>query len=194
MNTVTAPPRVPTAARLLPSGLDRGEAAHRARYGPLPEPTRRGQDLIAQIEASGLTGRGGAAFPTAIKLSAARRARVGLVIANGTEGEPASRRRRRAARPKSAPRPGRARDRRAPHRGLRHGSRDRRWRVRRRRVPSPARDRRASAGRAPPARARPAAVRGRWSAVVSRTAGGRPSRPGDARSRALVQNVETLAR
>jgi NADH:ubiquinone oxidoreductase subunit F (NADH-binding) len=53
-------------------------------------PRRRRAELFAQIEASGLTGRGGAAFPTAVKLSAVARAGRPVVVANGTEGEPAS--------------------------------------------------------------------------------------------------------
>ena len=51
--------------------------------------------LIADIEASGLTGRGGAAFPVHRKLAAVARAgpRQGrkVVVANGAESEPASR-------------------------------------------------------------------------------------------------------
>ena len=66
--------------------------AHLARYGPAPY---RGQPgaLIADVEASGLTGRGGAAFPVHRKLAAvARRPAQGrkVVVANGAESEPAS--------------------------------------------------------------------------------------------------------
>jgi NADH:ubiquinone oxidoreductase subunit F (NADH-binding) len=61
---------------------------HVARYGPLPHHTR---DLIAAVEQSGLLGRGGAGFPTAIKLKAvASRRGASVVVANGTEGEPLS--------------------------------------------------------------------------------------------------------
>jgi NADH:ubiquinone oxidoreductase subunit F (NADH-binding) len=56
--------------------------------GPLPRRPR--SELLAEIEASGLTGRGGAAFPTARKLAAVARAGNAVVVANGTEGEPAS--------------------------------------------------------------------------------------------------------
>jgi NADH:ubiquinone oxidoreductase subunit F (NADH-binding) len=42
------------------------------------------------IEASGLTGRGGASFPSATKLRSVSRGRRTVVVANGTEGEPAS--------------------------------------------------------------------------------------------------------
>jgi len=55
-----------------------------------PLPRRRRKELFAEIEASGLTGRGGAAFSTARKLAAVARAGNPLVVANGTEGEPAS--------------------------------------------------------------------------------------------------------
>jgi len=57
-------------------------------HGPLPGIRRR--ELLAEIEASGLTGRGGAAFPTAVKLAAVARAADPVVVANGAEGEPAS--------------------------------------------------------------------------------------------------------
>ena len=51
----------------------------------------RGADLLAEIEAAGLTGRGGAAFPTHLKM---RGVLAGpeprIVVGNGAEGEPAS--------------------------------------------------------------------------------------------------------
>ncbi|TFV59760.1 hypothetical protein E4P42_07710 [Mycobacterium sp. PS03-16] len=50
--------------------------------------------LLEQIDLSGLVGRGGAAFPMAVKLRAVRdngrRAGGAIVVANGEEGEPAS--------------------------------------------------------------------------------------------------------
>ncbi len=58
--------------------------AHRATFGPVP--TRA--HLTADLDASGLTGRGGAGFPTARKLAAMGPG--GSVIANGSEGEPMS--------------------------------------------------------------------------------------------------------
>jgi NADH:ubiquinone oxidoreductase subunit F (NADH-binding) len=71
-----------------------GLLQHELRYGPLPLPGQHGGPgrLIDTLERSGLTGRGGAGFPTARKMrsvAAARRAAV--VVANGAEGEPASR-------------------------------------------------------------------------------------------------------
>ena len=43
------------------------------------------------LEASGLAGRGGGAFPTSIKLALARsHGRGGTIVVNGMEGEPAS--------------------------------------------------------------------------------------------------------
>jgi NADH:ubiquinone oxidoreductase subunit F (NADH-binding) len=68
-------------------------ADHLARYGPVPPPARRRyqrEDLIAEVELAGLTGRGGAGFPTARKLAAVAARRHSIVIGNGTEGEPAS--------------------------------------------------------------------------------------------------------
>ena len=81
-----------TRPRLLypgPAGL----IEHTARYGPplsgLSRPQR--EALIAEVDRAGLTGRGGAAFPTARKLAAVAAAGHGpVVVANGTEGEPAS--------------------------------------------------------------------------------------------------------
>jgi NADH:ubiquinone oxidoreductase subunit F (NADH-binding) len=48
-------------------------------------------ELIEAVERSGLRGRGGADFPTAVKLQSVRaRRRVGPVLVNGSETEPAS--------------------------------------------------------------------------------------------------------
>jgi NADH:ubiquinone oxidoreductase subunit F (NADH-binding) len=65
-------------------------AAHRQRLGPLP--TLPPGQLIAELEASGLLGRGGAGFPVGRKWRAvAERASGGaVVLANGAEGEPLS--------------------------------------------------------------------------------------------------------
>jgi NADH:ubiquinone oxidoreductase subunit F (NADH-binding) len=68
--------------------------AHAGRHGGLPYRDRQGI-LIREIEAAGLTGRGGAAFPVHQKLQAVfeaadKRRRTPAVIANGAESEPAS--------------------------------------------------------------------------------------------------------
>jgi NADH:ubiquinone oxidoreductase subunit F (NADH-binding) len=64
---------------------------HLRWYGPSPR--LNPGELTPVVAASGLTGRGGAAFPTARKLEAVRR-RAGrrrpVVVANAAEGEPAS--------------------------------------------------------------------------------------------------------
>jgi NADH:ubiquinone oxidoreductase subunit F (NADH-binding) len=61
---------------------------HLARYGPLPSP---GGQLIAAVTTAGLTGRGGAAFPTGTKMRSVAAGRgPKVVVANGMEGEPAS--------------------------------------------------------------------------------------------------------
>jgi NADH:ubiquinone oxidoreductase subunit F (NADH-binding) len=74
------------SSRLLgPGGADR--PGHVRAHGWLPY--RDG--LIEEIGAAGLTGRGGAAFPAAVKMTAATRQPGGkVVVANGAEGEPAS--------------------------------------------------------------------------------------------------------
>ena len=87
------PDRLP---RLLPAGFAAGPASladHVARYGPAQPgglTGRRRMELIEEVERSGLTGRGGAAFPTARKLAAVAAGHAPVVVANGTEGEPAS--------------------------------------------------------------------------------------------------------
>ncbi|WP_228554550.1 NADH-ubiquinone oxidoreductase-F iron-sulfur binding region domain-containing protein [Catenulispora pinisilvae] len=80
------------AMRLLPSEpLD--HQAHGAVYGNLPrlDPGH----IMAAAERSGLSGQGGAAFPAYRKMAAVREAarrarRRPVVVANGSEGEPAS--------------------------------------------------------------------------------------------------------
>jgi NADH:ubiquinone oxidoreductase subunit F (NADH-binding) len=66
--------------------------AHLARYGAVPYRGETGV-LIRDVEASGLTGRGGAAFPVHRKLAVVARAKGArkVVVANGSESEPASR-------------------------------------------------------------------------------------------------------
>ena len=65
--------------------------AHLARYGRPPYRGRAGL-LIHGAEAAGLTGRGGAAFPVHRKLAIVARARGRkVIVANGAESEPASR-------------------------------------------------------------------------------------------------------
>ncbi|MDC2958741.1 NADH-ubiquinone oxidoreductase-F iron-sulfur binding region domain-containing protein [Streptomyces gilvifuscus] len=83
------PPRL-----LAPGGTPADLPTHEQRYGPLPygDPAA----LLREVTASGLTGRGGAAFPVHRKLAAVteaarRTGRAPVVVANGAEGEPASR-------------------------------------------------------------------------------------------------------
>jgi NADH:ubiquinone oxidoreductase subunit F (NADH-binding) len=60
---------------------------HRERFGPLPELTAK--QLISELDASGLSGRGGAGFPTGRKIAAVTGHKP-VVIGNGAEGEPLS--------------------------------------------------------------------------------------------------------
>lgn len=64
--------------------------SHLARLGPLPE-HRSPQGIVAAIEAAGLSGRGGGAFPSATKIRTARATGTPpLVVVNASESEPAS--------------------------------------------------------------------------------------------------------
>jgi len=68
---------------------------HERQHGPLPlwgaSGRRRPGRLIDVVDASGLTGRGGAGFPTGRKMrSVASGPGAAVVVANGAEGEPAS--------------------------------------------------------------------------------------------------------
>jgi NADH:ubiquinone oxidoreductase subunit F (NADH-binding) len=68
---------------------------HLDAHGPLNVAPGRDrswqQGLVTNLEVSGLTGRGGGAFPTSIKLALAQSAGAGgTVVVNAMEGEPAS--------------------------------------------------------------------------------------------------------
>jgi NADH:ubiquinone oxidoreductase subunit F (NADH-binding) len=89
-------PAATALPRLLPHGSEqpRDWHAHTAWHGGLRYRGAAGQ-LIADLQAAGLTGRGGAAFPAGRKLAAVldaarTRRRAPVVIANGAESEPAS--------------------------------------------------------------------------------------------------------
>jgi NADH:ubiquinone oxidoreductase subunit F (NADH-binding) len=89
---------VTTCPRLLSAWYETGQGAglgeHLDRYGgpPLPRSRRDRQQLIDDVGRSGLTGRGGAAFPAGRKLAAvAATAGPAVVVANGMESEPSSR-------------------------------------------------------------------------------------------------------
>lgn len=84
------PARSAGLPRVLPPVPVRDLRTHEETYG---RPRLRGKALIGEVERSGLTGRGGAAYPMGRKLHSVRE-RAGLrgavVIANGMESEPAS--------------------------------------------------------------------------------------------------------
>lgn len=66
-----------------------GLRTHLQRYGPMP--LHAGRRLIEAVTGAGLTGRGGAGFPTGVKMRAvAERRGPAVVVANGMESEPAS--------------------------------------------------------------------------------------------------------
>jgi NADH:ubiquinone oxidoreductase subunit F (NADH-binding) len=75
--------------RRLLGGAGADHRAHVTRYGALPRP--RVEDLLAVVADSGLTGRGGGGFPTAVKIRAvAGGRRRPVVVGNAMEGEPLS--------------------------------------------------------------------------------------------------------
>ncbi len=64
---------------------------HADRYGPAPLGSISRHDLLGHLEAAGLTGRGGAGFPTGTKMrTVASKRGPAVVVANGMESEPAS--------------------------------------------------------------------------------------------------------
>ncbi len=78
--------------RLLPlvPGVPEDVRTHLARYGHPPYQGGPGH-LIQGVEQSGLTGRGGAAFPVHRKMAIVAQARGRkVIVANGAESEPAS--------------------------------------------------------------------------------------------------------
>jgi NADH:ubiquinone oxidoreductase subunit F (NADH-binding) len=81
-------PRLLAAVAEQPASLDE----HLELHGPPPDLRRADpRQLIAEVEASGLRGHGGAAFPVARKMRAvASRRGPAIVLANAAEGEPAS--------------------------------------------------------------------------------------------------------
>ena len=89
MNTIAIARRgVPRLLAGLSYYQPTGLAEHERIYGPLPVVGRR---FIDMVDASGLTGRGGAGFPTGRKMRSVAAGRGGkVVVANGCEGEPAS--------------------------------------------------------------------------------------------------------
>ena len=82
--------------QLFAAGPNAGLAAHGQAFGPVPLDTVDAA-FMSVLEASGLTGRGGAAFASWHKFAATDRGRGGallaprpVVVANGAEGEPLS--------------------------------------------------------------------------------------------------------
>ncbi len=88
--TTTGPQGLPrTLAGLDPGGMPMTLADHERVHGPVPRPSTA--ELVAEVELSGLRGRGGADFPTARKLrSVSERRGSSALVVNGSETEPAS--------------------------------------------------------------------------------------------------------
>lgn len=90
LTVATAPGCRPRLLRAAPGIESVAEYREQGGYRPLASTT----DLLAEVEGSGLLGRGGAGFPLAVKLRTVReaglRGRDTVVVANGEEGEPSS--------------------------------------------------------------------------------------------------------
>ena len=92
ISAVPPPVAEPTggwSSRRLMSAAASDLAGHADRLGRIPWQSRPGS-LLAELEASGLTGRGGAGFPAWRKLAAVAAADRPVIVANAAEGEPAS--------------------------------------------------------------------------------------------------------
>jgi NADH:ubiquinone oxidoreductase subunit F (NADH-binding) len=89
---VTASAQLPRLLRGITAGERMNHEDHVLEHGPLPTPDLATSGaLIDAVARAGLRGRGGADFPTAVKLRSVREAgRRSLVVANGAEGEPCS--------------------------------------------------------------------------------------------------------
>ena len=91
-----ARPPAPGEPRLVIRDKPLSLAEHLDHYGPVPLHALSATTLIGEVDQSGLTGRGGGAFPAGRKLRAvaeagSRSGRGGtVVVANGSESEPAS--------------------------------------------------------------------------------------------------------
>jgi NADH:ubiquinone oxidoreductase subunit F (NADH-binding) len=84
---MTAPVTTVTGRLIAAAAADLG--GHLSRNGPIP--WRGGPGLLLRtVEQAGLSGRGGAGFPTWRKLAAVAAGPRPVVVANGAEGEPAS--------------------------------------------------------------------------------------------------------
>ncbi|MET0703333.1 MAG: NADH-ubiquinone oxidoreductase-F iron-sulfur binding region domain-containing protein [Mycobacterium sp.] len=90
ITTVTWPGLTPRLLRTAAGVEELTEYQAAGGYQPLSD----ADALLEQIDLSGLQGRGGAAFPMAVKLrtlrDASRRGQDTVLVANGEEGEPAS--------------------------------------------------------------------------------------------------------
>jgi NADH:ubiquinone oxidoreductase subunit F (NADH-binding) len=94
MHLAGLPPTLPRLLVGIPANGPMSLAQHEATHGTLPAHPRRSRAglLADELARAGLRGHGGAGFPTAVKLRAVAGARGRpVVVANGCEGEPASR-------------------------------------------------------------------------------------------------------
>jgi NADH:ubiquinone oxidoreductase subunit F (NADH-binding) len=85
----------PTTRRYRVLGHPTDLAGHVESLGPVPLPGAQARGwreaFVSGLEASGLSGRGGAGFPAAVKLAVAHAGgRGGTLVVNAMEGEPAS--------------------------------------------------------------------------------------------------------
>jgi NADH:ubiquinone oxidoreductase subunit F (NADH-binding) len=95
-STLTGTVRLPRLLAGIPLEGQLSLDGHLEVHGALPMPAKRRRkgdiELIDEIQRAGLKGRGGAGFPTALKMHAVlgARKRASAVVVNATEGEPAS--------------------------------------------------------------------------------------------------------
>jgi NADH:ubiquinone oxidoreductase subunit F (NADH-binding) len=91
---VSASATLPMTARYRLLGHPTDLTGHTATLGPVPLPGRGSREwreaFVSALEGSGLTGRGGAGFPAAIKLAVAHASGSRTLVVNAMEGEPAS--------------------------------------------------------------------------------------------------------